>query len=51
MFPKNTSTWPPSMSLYTRVSPRYGTWTMLVPVMVMNMLAVRCGVLPLPWLP
>ncbi len=24
---------------------------MLVPVMVMNMLAVRCGVAPLPWLP
>ena len=43
MLPKKMSTRPPSMSLSTRVSPRSGAWIMLVPVMVMNMLAVRWG--------
>src|SRR5262249_47301629 len=50
-FPKKTATWAPVLSVSTSVSPREGTGPMLGAVLPWNIMAVRWGVAPLPWVP
>ena len=41
-------TCPPIRSVAASAPPRYGTWTMSMPAMVLNSSPARCDVVPLP---
>src|SRR5262249_27684598 len=45
---KHSCACPPSKSVRAGASPRYGTWVMLVPVIIINSSPDRCCVVPLP---
>ena len=44
----NTCTWPDSTSAIAAPEPRYGMWTMLVPVCILNISVPTCDSEPLP---
>src|SRR5262245_45639465 len=41
MVPNMTCTWPPSRSVSASASPRYGTWIMLTPAIILRQMACR----------
>src|SRR6476469_7636341 len=48
MVPNMTCTWPPSRSVSASASPRYGTWIMLTPAIILNSSPDRWPAVPLP---
>src|SRR6516225_6924394 len=45
---KITCTWPPSRSVVAGAPPRYGTWTMSTPAIILNSSPTTCCGVPLP---
>jgi hypothetical protein len=45
---QQTCTCPPSRSINAGGAPRYGTWTILTPAIILNNSPATCGTVPLP---